>query len=149
MYPVSSGDQIIKNDTGIVQPKATQNRDRRNRRREAVWLRGSDRDEGRCRPQSQSRWCRQRDSGLRQVPSLLRPRMRGVVVVGQTPLGCDLDFQRMGLRPMGHRDTIVTNDMGGVQPMAVGGEKLFESSTAFVGPRCPLDATSPRACAAL
>lgn len=35
-------------------------RDRNQRRwhREAVWLRGSDRGAGRCRPQSQSGWCR-------------------------------------------------------------------------------------------
>jgi len=80
--------------------------------------------------------------------SHLAARLRRIIFVGQTRLGCGLDFERMGLRPMGRGDTIITNDMGGVQPMAVAGEKLLESSTAFVGPRCPLNATSPHACAA-
>ena len=84
--------------------------------------------------------------------SHLAARLRRIIFVGQTRLGCGLDFERMGLRPMGRGDTIITNDMGGVQPMAVAGEKLLESSTAFVGPRCPLNATSQhhirRPCAA-
>lgn len=52
-------------------------------------------------------------------------RLRSIIFFGQTSLECGLDFQRIGLRPMGRRDTIVTNDMRGLQPMAVGGVKPF------------------------
>ena len=52
-------------------------------------------------------------------------RLRRIIFFGQTSLECGLDFQRIGLRPMGRRDTIVTNDMRGLQPMAVGGVKPF------------------------
>ncbi len=165
LRPMGSVDQIVMCGLDVVHAQGIWNRNQRRWYREAGKLRQSDHGAGKGRPQSQSRWCRQRVSGLRQVPSLLRPRMRGVIVSGQTPLGCGLDFQRMGWRPMGRGDTIVTNAIGVVQPMAaknpdrrnrrrgsgwhgrsgrVVARELLPSSRVF---GCPV-ATSPHACAA-
>jgi len=150
---MGSDDQIVICGFDVVQSQGIWDRNQRRWHREAGKLRQADHGAGQGRPQSQSRWCRQRDSGLRQVPSLLRQRMRGVVAVGQTPLGCGLGVvQSQGSEPsaLASRSCLASWIWSWRRPRsaAVAGEKLLASARAFSEPRCPFPATSPRACAA-
>ncbi len=127
MQPVRSGDQIVKNAIGVVQPMAAKNPDRRNRRRGSDWHSRS----GRVAGQGWLPWpensCRRQEFSAARLPLRPMPAPHHT----HPPVAAQYDAQvQAGSCVVTHNGALVLAD---VQPRRCSGP---EDPPPSCGPRC-------------